>query len=198
MSRPIRSFIAISGACVTLLGSGAAADEGAAPDVLALSDPTQDQTDEHTRLMRRDDPNRLARVSARPSSGGELLQQFDIGAAPVAAERPAVRLTSPTAVDAELIAADIIEADDGMVEIEQVWLDLAECESNHRWAYNGSSGYDGGLQFSPATWRAVDGVEFAEFAWQATPVEQVLVAERLLEVQGWGAWPACSRKLGLR
>jgi hypothetical protein len=24
------------------------------------------------------------------------------------------------------------------------------------------------------------------------------VAERVLAKQGWGAWPACSRKLGLR
>ncbi|MFK8025794.1 MAG: transglycosylase family protein, partial [Ilumatobacter sp.] len=83
-------------------------------------------------------------------------------------------------------------------EIEQVWLDLAECESNQRWDYNGPSGYDGGLQFLPATWVGVGGRDFAEFAWQATPLEQVTVAKRLLEIQGWGAWPACSRKLGLR
>ncbi|MGB3734785.1 MAG: transglycosylase family protein [Ilumatobacter sp.] len=83
-------------------------------------------------------------------------------------------------------------------EIDQVWLDLAECESNQRWDYNGSSGYDGGLQFSPQTWLGVGGDDFAETAWQATPYEQVTVAERLLETQGWNAWPACSRKLGLR
>jgi hypothetical protein len=25
-----------------------------------------------------------------------------------------------------------------------------------------------------------------------------LLAERTLDAQGWGAWPTCSRKLGLR
>lgn len=32
----------------------------------------------------------------------------------------------------------------------------------------------------------------------ATPLDQMWAAEVLLGFQGWGAWPACSRKLGLR
>ena len=78
------------------------------------------------------------------------------------------------------------------------WLRLAVCESGSRWDYNGSSGYDGGLQFAPSTWRAMGGREFADYAWGATPLEQMIVAERTLDASGWGAWPACSRKLGLR
>ena len=35
-------------------------------------------------------------------------------------------------------------------------------------------------------------------AHQASREEQIVVAERVLAQQGWGAWPACSRKLGLR
>jgi len=79
-----------------------------------------------------------------------------------------------------------------------IWLRLAVCESGSRWDYNGGSGYDGGLQFSPTSWRAMGGREFAEYAWQATPIQQMFVAERLLDEQGWRAWPTCSRKLGLR
>jgi hypothetical protein len=79
-----------------------------------------------------------------------------------------------------------------------IWIRLAECESGSRWDYNGSSGYDGGLQFSPRSWRAVGGTEFAEYAWQAEAIVQMYVAERLLAIQGWGAWPTCARKLGLR
>jgi hypothetical protein len=79
-----------------------------------------------------------------------------------------------------------------------IWLRLAVCESGSRWAYNGGSGYDGGLQFSPRSWTAMGGGEFAQYAWQATPIEQMIVAERLLDEQGWRAWPTCSRKLGLR
>lgn len=79
-----------------------------------------------------------------------------------------------------------------------IWLRLAVCESGSRWDYNGGSGYDGGLQFSPRSWTAMGGGEFATYAWQAAPIEQMIVAERLLDEQGWRAWPTCSRKLGLR
>ena len=79
-----------------------------------------------------------------------------------------------------------------------VWDRLAECESGQSWSYNGGSGYDGGLQFHPATWRGFGGQEFAEFAHQATREQQIIVAQRVLESQGWRAWPACSRKLGLQ
>ena len=79
-----------------------------------------------------------------------------------------------------------------------VWDRLAECESGQDWGYNGGSGYDGGLQFLPATWRAYGGGDFAQFAYQASREQQITVAERVLDDVGWGAWPACSRKLGLR
>lgn len=83
-------------------------------------------------------------------------------------------------------------------EIGAPWAALAECESSGDWSYNGPSGYDGGLQFSPSTWTAYGGAEYAPAAYLATPAEQIAVAERVLEGQGWGAWPACSAKLGLR
>ena len=79
-----------------------------------------------------------------------------------------------------------------------VWDRIAECESGQTWSYNGSSGYDGGLQFLPSTWRSYGGREFSEFAWQASREAQITVANRVLEDVGWIAWPACSRRLGLR
>jgi hypothetical protein len=38
----------------------------------------------------------------------------------------------------------------------------------------------------------------AEHAGDAAPLSQLVVAERVLDEQGWRAWPVCSRKLGLR
>lgn len=76
------------------------------------------------------------------------------------------------------------------------WDRLAECESSGRWDLNIGS-YDGGLQFSPTTWRAFGGEQYAPYAYMASRTEQIAVAERTLAAQGWGAWPACSRKLGL-
>jgi hypothetical protein len=82
--------------------------------------------------------------------------------------------------------------------IEGVWMALASCESGRRWAYNGSSGFDGGLQFHPGTWRAYRRPHEPAYAYEAPPEVQVAVARRVLAVQGWEAWPACSRRLGLR
>src|SRR5699024_7315730 len=59
------------------------------------------------------------------------------------------------------------------------------------------NGYQGGLQFSPSTWAAYGGTEFAPTANQATREQQIAVAERTLAGQGWGAWPACSSQPGL-
>jgi Transglycosylase-like domain len=79
-----------------------------------------------------------------------------------------------------------------------VWDRLASCESGQTWNYNGPSGFDGGLQFHPGTWSAYKLPGYPRYAWQATREMQIRVAERVLAAQGWGAWPACSAKLGLR
>jgi LysM repeat protein len=76
-----------------------------------------------------------------------------------------------------------------------VWDRLAQCESGGNWAINTGNGYSGGLQFSSGTWSANGGTGSA---YTASRAEQIRVAERVLASQGWGAWPACSAKLGLR
>jgi resuscitation-promoting factor RpfA len=81
---------------------------------------------------------------------------------------------------------------------QSVWDKLAYCESGGNWAINLGSGYYGGLQMLGATWRAYGGTEFAPTADQATREQQIVVAGRILDDVGWGAWPACSRQLGLR
>jgi hypothetical protein len=79
-----------------------------------------------------------------------------------------------------------------------VWDRLAQCEASGNWATHTSNGYSGGLQFVNSTWIGFGGGQFAPQAWQATREQQIVVAERVLASSGWGAWPACSRKLGLR
>ena len=76
-----------------------------------------------------------------------------------------------------------------------VWDTLAQCESSGNWSTNTGNGFSGGLQFTPQTWRAFGGKGQAHHASRA---QQIAVAERVLQGQGWGAWPACSAKLGLR
>lgn len=79
-----------------------------------------------------------------------------------------------------------------------VWDRLAQCESGGNWSINTGNPYSGGLQFLPSTWNGYGGGEFAPAAHQATRAQQIVVAERVLDGQGWGAWPACSAQLGLR
>ncbi|MER8025274.1 resuscitation-promoting factor [Glutamicibacter protophormiae] len=78
------------------------------------------------------------------------------------------------------------------------WAALAKCESGGNWSINTGNGYYGGLQFSASSWRAVGGTKYAPLPHQATPAEQVAAAEKLRASGGWGHWPACSSKLGLR
>ncbi|MFZ2177232.1 MAG: transglycosylase family protein [Rhodococcus sp. (in: high G+C Gram-positive bacteria)] len=77
------------------------------------------------------------------------------------------------------------------------WDRLAQCESGGNWGINTGNGFQGGLQFSPSTWNAHGGTQYAAAANQASREEQIVVAERVLDSQGWGAWPSCSSSLGL-
>ncbi|MHA7280631.1 transglycosylase family protein [Arthrobacter sp. MDT2-2] len=74
------------------------------------------------------------------------------------------------------------------------WDALAQCESGGNWGINTGNGFSGGLQFTPSTWAAFGGQGAPQ---DASREQQIAVAENVLAGQGWGAWPACSAKLGL-
>ncbi|WP_104160021.1 transglycosylase family protein [Arthrobacter sp. ZGTC212] len=74
------------------------------------------------------------------------------------------------------------------------WDALAQCESGGNWGISTGNGFSGGLQFLPSTWAAYGGTGDPA---SASREQQIAVAERVLAGQGWGAWPACSAKLGL-
>ena len=79
-----------------------------------------------------------------------------------------------------------------------VWDSLAQCEAGGNWAINTGNGFSGGLQFTPSTWLAYGGGQYAPQAHLATREQQIAVASKVQAGQGWGAWPACTAKLGLR
>lgn len=99
------------------------------------------------------------------------------------------------------------------VDARNIWDRLADCESGDwdrngrpvagtaRWDLRpGAHIFEGGLQFHPRTWDAfAPGVLDAPpaAAYEATREQQIAVAEAVLDAQGWGAWPACAKKLGL-
>ncbi|WP_432069942.1 transglycosylase family protein [Streptomyces sp. AA1529] len=76
------------------------------------------------------------------------------------------------------------------------WDKVAQCESSGNWQANTGNGYFGGLQFSQSSWAAAGGTAYASRADLATKDQQIAVAEKLLKMQGPGAW-ACAGAGGL-
>ena len=80
------------------------------------------------------------------------------------------------------------------VTVDNIWLELAACESSGNWGIDTGNGYYGGLQFTLSSWRLAGGVGRPN---AAHPMEQIARADYLQRVQGWQAWPMCAGKLGL-
>ncbi|MFG2517894.1 transglycosylase family protein [Streptomyces sp. NPDC048527] len=91
-----------------------------------------------------------------------------------------------------LIGAGVAHAADA-----DTWSKVAACESSGNWSINSGNGYFGGLQFTQSTWEAYGGTAYAARADRATRSQQIAVAEKVLDGQGPGAWPACSARAGL-
>lgn len=111
-------------------------------------------------------------------------------AAPVTVVAPSYQTTPRAAVYQPQPAAPVSAADSG------VWDTIAQCESGGNWNTNTGNGYSGGLQFAPGTWAKYgDG---SASAASASKEAQIAAAEKVLANQGWGAWPSCAAKAGLR
>src|SRR6478735_715434 len=78
------------------------------------------------------------------------------------------------------------------------WDRIARCESGGRWHINTGNGYFGGLQISRSTWAGYGGRKYAALPSGASKAQQIRVAERIKHAQGWGAWPTCAARVGLR
>ncbi|MGX1365800.1 LysM repeat protein [Streptomyces canus] len=116
---------------------------------------------------RRYQPNRINRASLTVTAGG-------------------VGIAVPLIGTGTAHAADV-----------DTWNKVAACESSSNWSINTGNGYYGGLQFTQSTWEAYGGTRYAARADLATRDQQIAVAEKVLDGQGPGAWPACSERAGL-
>jgi len=90
-----------------------------------------------------------------------------------------------------------MSAESASAATSSTWDKVAQCESGGDWSINTGNGYYGGLQFTPGTWASAGGKAYASRADLATRAQQITVAERVLAIQGPGAWPVCSLKAGL-
>ena len=94
--------------------------------------------------------------------------------------------TSPVAAPAALTGSGIADS---------VWAALRKCESNGDYTINTGNTFYGAYQFAAGTWRKLG---YAGLPHEAAPAVQDEAARKLQGSSGWGPWPACSRKLGLR
>jgi LysM repeat protein len=123
-----------------------------------------------------------------PTSDEQLtIRPMPVAATPVAQPQAVAAPVAQASPRASVQAAPVAGG--------SVWDQLAQCESGGNWSINTGNGYYGGLQFSLSSWLAVGGSGLPS---DASREEQIMRAETLKASQGWGAWPACTLKLGLR
>ncbi len=73
------------------------------------------------------------------------------------------------------------------------WDKMAQCETGGNWDATGLK-YQGGLGIYFQNWNHYGGRKFAPTGGQATKYEQIIVAERIRDEHGWGAW-GCNDRL---
>ncbi len=109
-----------------------------------------------------------------------------------AAGRP--RAAGAVAVPVTALLAVLGSAADALAQAPSgLWEAIAQCESGGNWHTNSGNGYYGGLQFYQSTWEAAGGLVYAPRADLATREQQIAVAEKVLRMQGWQAWPQCAK-----
>lgn len=99
-----------------------------------------------------------------------------------------VRAAALTGVAGAAVAAPLLTATGAQAAPVDTWEKVAQCESSGNWHANTGNGHYGGLQFSASSWSAAGGTEYAPRADQAGKDQQIAVAEKLLKMQGPGAW----------
>lgn len=149
-----------------------------------------------------DDPNMLEGEIARdnPGAPGERAVTFDVRTVNGV---EAGRTETASAVLAEPAPAVVRVGTKPKPAVPasgrgSTWDSLAQCEATGNWAINTGNGFYGGLQFTQQTWAGFGGTQYASRADLATREQQIAVAEKVQAAQGWGAWPSCTSKLGLR
>ncbi|MFJ7085522.1 transglycosylase family protein [Streptomyces griseus] len=108
----------------------------------------------------------------------------------------ATRIATLAGVTGAAVAVPLMGATNASAASVETWDAVAQCESGGNWSINTGNGYYGGLQFSQSSWAAAGGTQYASRADLASKDQQIATAEKLLDLQGPGAW-ACAGAGGL-
>ncbi|MGI8805303.1 MAG: transglycosylase family protein [Thermoleophilaceae bacterium] len=121
--------------------------------------------------------NRRARIVERREDRRE--------AAEAAAEAAAAEAAAAEAAAAEVAApAPVSSGSTASGELSSI----AECESGGDYSTDTGNGFYGAYQFTPETWAGVGGSGLPS---EASPEEQDMRAQMLLEQSGTSPWPVC-------
>ncbi|WP_097867237.1 LysM peptidoglycan-binding domain-containing protein [Streptomyces sp. rh34] len=108
----------------------------------------------------------------------------------------ATRIATLAGVTGAAVVVPLMGATNASAASVETWDAVAQCESGGNWSINTGNGYYGGLQFSQSSWAAAGGTQYASRADLASKDQQIATAEKLLDMQGPGAW-ACAGAGGL-
>ncbi|MET9516699.1 transglycosylase family protein [Streptomyces sp. NPDC002994] len=108
----------------------------------------------------------------------------------------AMRFAAFAGITGAAVAVPLMGATSASAASVETWDAVAQCESGGNWSINTGNGYYGGLQFSASSWAAAGGTQYAPTADKASKAQQIATAEKLLDMQGPGAW-ACAGAGGL-
>ncbi len=108
------------------------------------------------------------------------------------ASKKFVRIATLAGVAGTAVTLPLMAAGSASAASVATWDKVAQCESGGDWHINTGNGYYGGLQFSQSSWEAAGGLQYAQRADLATKDQQIAVAEKLLALQGPGAWSCAS------
>lgn len=123
--------------------------------------------------------------SVAPSRTPGPTMTLDPSAGPVGAVDPSLEEAPTTTTTAPSLESQVYPS-------VAYWAVIHECEQRDSWTIEGVFGNGlrggGGLGISDGAWWENGGREFAELPGGAAPVEQMLVAGRILQRYGPGAW----------
>ena len=89
----------------------------------------------------------------------------------------------------------LITQDEQIKMLPESWRTLAMCESSlNPEAMSPTGKFKGLFQFSQESWEFVGGRGEPQ---HASVSRQYRRAKQLQEIQGWNAWPECSKKIGV-
>ena len=98
---------------------------------------------------------------------------------------------------AATLVGGVVTANEAKAAGDTIWDAVAQCETGQNWATTSVPGYSGGLASPTSTGRPSAVPSSRRSRTRQTREQQIIVAQRILAVNGPNAWPVCGPRAGL-